>query len=145
MPAATKSIDNATTRPGVLVVGVGLIVLDALLGALSPHVLFQLSPSSKGWVLPFQPGVWVLALLQALLAALILRGKGYLRYLLAAWVLYLLVDSIFFTSISARFEHFPLATARDAVSFVLLTTSTAMLFMPASTAWFSLRRTLGDA
>jgi hypothetical protein len=145
MLAAMSSPVRTTRRPLIVVVAVSLLVVDALLGAVSPHVLFHLSPSSKGWVLPFQPGVWLLALFQLLFAAMVWRGKRVLRYLLAAWVAYLLVDGVAFTSLNARIEHFPWATARDALSFSLLTLSAVLLFLPSSSEWFNHTRPRGEA
>ena len=122
-----------------------MLILDALLGAVSPHVLFQLSPSSKGWVLPFQPGVWIFALLQILVALLLWRGKDWLRYLLAGWAICLLADDLFLSNLRARLESFPLATMRDIVSFALLAGSALLLFLPASSTWFTARRSASDA
>jgi hypothetical protein len=124
-------------RPAVVVAAVGLLVADALLGAVSPHVLFALSPSSKGRVLPFQPGVWVVALLQVLLALFLLRGVAWLRYAVALLVVGLLLDQLLNTSLSARYQSFPLATARDGVSALLQLGAVVLLFLPRASMWFT--------
>jgi hypothetical protein len=145
MLAALKSEPHDNTRPVAVAVAVVLLCLDALVGAVSQHVLFHFSPASKGWILPFQPGVWILALLQVLFALLVWRGKGWLRYLLGGWVVYLLADYLFLSDLRARFESFPLATSRDILSFTLLVAAAVLLFLPASSSWFTSERGLSDA
>jgi hypothetical protein len=145
MLAELKSERQDKTRPAAVAAAMALLCMDALFGAVSPHVLFHLSPSSNGWALPFQPGVWVLALLQVLFALLIWRGKGWLRYLLACWAVYLLADYVFLSDLRARFESFPFATSRDILSMALLVTSAVLLFLPASTRWFTSKRAPSNA
>ena len=145
MLAELKPESQDKARPVAVIAAVALLCLDALLGAISPHVLFYLSPSSKGWVLPFQPGVWILALLQVLFALLVWRGKAWFRYLLAGWAIYLLADYLFLSDLRARFESFPLATSRDILSFTLLVASAVLLFLPASSTWFTAKRAASDA
>jgi hypothetical protein len=130
-------------RPSALWAAFGLLVVDAMLCAVSPQVLFSLSPASRGWERPFQPGEWILALLQVLLALLLLRGVCWLRYLLAALVLGLMADQLLNTSLVNRFQSFPLATVRDGVSAGLQVAAVALLFTPGSSAWF--RRVCGRA
>lgn len=125
-----------TERPAVVVAAVGLLFADALLGAASPHFLFALSPASKGWVLPFQPGVWVLALLQVLVALFLFCGVAWLRYAVALLVVGLLLDQLLNTSLSARYQSYPLATARDGVSSLLQVIAVVLLFMPSASTWF---------
>jgi hypothetical protein len=145
MLAALKAELQDKTRPVAVTAAVALLCVDALLGAVSPHVLFHLSPASKGWVLPFQPGVWILALLQVLFALLVWRRKAWLRYLLGAWAVYLLADYMFLSDLQARFESFPLATSRDVLSLTLLVASVVLLFLPASSNWFAFERGASDA
>jgi hypothetical protein len=133
------------SRPALVVAAVGLLVADALLGAVSVHVLFALSPSSKGWVLPFQPGVWVFALLQVLVALLLLRGVTWLRYAVALLVVGSLLDQLLNTSLGARYQSFPLATARDGVSALLQLGAVVLLFLPRASAWFGKRKVLSAA
>jgi hypothetical protein len=133
------------SRPSALWAAFGLLVADALLGAVSPHVLFYLSPASRGWELPFQPGVWILALLQILLALCLLRGVSWLRYLLAALVFGLITDQLLNTSLSNRFQSFPLATVRDGLSAVLQVAAVLLLFTSGSATWFRQVRSRGDA
>ena len=132
-------------RPAVVIAAVGLLVADALLGALSPHALFALSPSSKGWVLPFQPGVWVVALLQVLVALFLFRGVAWLRYVVALLVVALLLDQLLNTSLSARYQSFPLATGRDGVSALLQLGAVVLLFLPSASMWFCTRKVHGAA
>jgi len=142
-----QSAQTATiaARPIALWAAFGLLVTDALLGAISPHVLFRLSPGSRGWELPFQPGVWILALLELLLALYLLRGVSWLRYLLAVIVLGLITDQLLSTSLSSRFQSFPLATVRDGLSAALQLAALVLVFTPGSTSWFRQVRNRSDA
>ncbi len=120
-----------------MLIGVALLVLEAIANAVSVHVLFWLSPSSKGWVLPFQPGVWVMALLQVLLAVQVFRSANWARWLAAALTILIVGDSLLTTNWGARFQSFPAATIRDVASYSMLVTSVLLLFLPPSSAWFS--------
>ncbi len=108
-------------------------------------MLFRLSPTSRGWELPFQPGVWILALLQLLLALYLLRGVSWLRYLLAVLVLGLITDQLLTTSLSNRFQSFPLATVRDGLSAALQLAAVVLVFTPGSASWFRQVRNRSDA
>jgi hypothetical protein len=123
-------------RPSVVKLAVGLLVLDAILGAASVHLLFWLSPSNRGWVLPFQPGVWILALLQVLFALLVARGVNWARWLVTVAIVVLVGDSVLSTSIPMRYKTYPAATVRDLLSYVAQVSAACLLFLPASSAWF---------
>jgi hypothetical protein len=131
-----RSTPAVGKRPRAVVGAVALLVVEAIAGAASVHVLFSLAPSSKGWELPFQPGVWLLALLQVLLALFVLRGSNVARWVVTAVVVLLVGDSLLNTSLSARFRSFPAATLRDLCSYALQVTAVALLFLPASSLWF---------
>jgi hypothetical protein len=112
-------------------------MIDAIAGAASVHVLFWSSRGGKDSTLPFQSGVWVLALLQVVLALLILRRSTWARWLIAGVVVFVVGDSLLNTSLSARYESFPGATVRDVLSYTMQAVAVALLFTPASSAWFS--------
>jgi hypothetical protein len=135
----------ALPRPPLVSVAVTLLVLDAIIGAMSVHALFWLLPANKGWILPFQPGVWILALLQVLLSLMILRGANWSRWLVGTAVLFMVGNSLLNTSISMRYQSYPAATTRDALGYVMQVSAVCLLFLPASAAWFRALRKNADA
>jgi len=126
-----------TPRPTRVAVASGLLVADAVLCALSVDLLFRLSTSGKGWVLPFQPGVWLIALLQVWAAVALLRRVSWVRYLLAVLFVLVLGDSLLSSSWPQRFANYPAATVRDALSYALQLGALLLLFSPSAARWFS--------
>lgn len=123
-------------RPSIVSIASWLLIADALLSALSVDILFRLNEANRGWVLPFQPGVWVIAFAQVWIAVLLLRRVSWVRYPIAALVLYLVVDNFINTSWQQRFASFPASTLRDVASLLLQSIAIALLFSRPARAWF---------
>lgn len=125
------------SRPVIVSVASALLIVDAVLCAVSVDVLFRFGSGSRGWVLPFQPGVWLLALLQVWAAVALHRRVSWVRYAVAAIVLFVFSDSLLSSNWSQRSSSFPAATVRDIVSFVLQLLAVVLLFLPSASRWFA--------
>ncbi len=96
-------------------------------------------------MLPFQPGVWLIAGLQVLMAWLILTGRNWARWFATAATLGFFLDSLVNQSWPGKYATFPAAAVRDAVSYAIQHAAIALLFLPSSTTWFRHVRNTGDA
>jgi len=124
------------SRPRNVTIASGLLIVDALFGALSVNVLAHFSGRTEH-VLQFHALVWVPALLQIIAAVLLMRRRSWVRYAVAAVVLLLVIDSALNTSWPQAYASFPGATLRDAASFLLQILSVGLLLSPAASSWFN--------
>jgi hypothetical protein len=144
-PPKSEVGDGAASVPWSVATAAGLLVFDAVVGALSTNVLVHIQSLEKEQNLNFHLIVWIPAVLQVVAAVCLLYRISWVRYLVVVIVLALLADSVVNRSWIQAYASFPVATVRDAVSIFLQMFSGVLLLLPQTSTWFSRAQTTSSS